>query len=136
MRKGFWIVTLVLVIISAFFMGETAISQSKSKLKAGSSAYHEMEKEYLKSTRKLLREKGYENSGVNLTKTIDEEGNRTYTVKIHNSKINALEKEEKEALLEALEEVPFADEACGFSHEFLVDSSAISRMTGEACLHE
>ncbi len=123
MRKSFWTAAVLLIVITVFFMGETVESQAKSKLKAESSIYHEMEKEYLKNTRTILKEKGYENSGINMTKTIDEEGNRTYTVKIHNSKINALGEAEKESLLECLKSLQFADEECGFYHEFLVVSN-------------
>lgn len=78
MRKSFLGTVFLLVIISMFFMGGTVESQAKTKLKAESQAYHQMEKEYLKRTREVLKEKGFANSGVNLTKIIDESGKRTY----------------------------------------------------------
>ena len=123
MRKSFLGTVFLLVIISIFFMGGTVESQAKTKLKAESQAYRQMEKEYLKRTREVLKEKGFADSGVNLTKIIDESGKRTYTVKIHNSKINALEEEEKDDLLESLENVKFADEESSIYHEFLVVSN-------------
>ncbi len=122
MRKGFWGLTFLLILLTVFFFGETVESKEKSKLQAESKVYHEMEKEYLKSTRELLEKYGYKNSGVNMTKIIDEKGKRTYTVKIHNSKINALKETEKNELMESLQTIRFADEDCDFYHEFLVVS--------------
>lgn len=123
MRKNFWETALLLVIIAAFLMGGTLEIQAETKRKAESQAYHEMEKDYLRHTREVLKEKGFADSGVNLTKIIDESGKRTYTVKIHNSKINALEEEEKDNLLKSLKNVKFADEESIICHEFLVVSN-------------
>jgi len=118
MEKRVLAVLCLFVCVAGAFMGKTVVSEAGSKQQAERELYHEMEMEYLKETMEILSESGYSYSGVNLTKVIDEEGRRTYTVRIHNRKIDALNDEKKEELLNELRSVYFADEQCEFHHEF------------------
>ncbi len=120
MKKSFLAVLILLMCITGVFIKGTVVSQAKSKIQEENKIYHEMEKTYIKEVKAVLEEAGFENSGVNLTKVIDENGGRAYTLLIHNSRINKLESEEKEALLLKLEGICFGDETCVIYHEFLV----------------
>ena len=64
--------------------------------------YREIEAEYVKEVRFFLNEEGYSNSGVTMTKVIDEEENRSYTMTIHHRGIGNLQQEEQEQLQEEL----------------------------------
>lgn len=108
-----------LMCVIGFFTAKTMVIMAESGQQAEKEFYHEMEMEYLNKTREILSESGYSNSGVNMTKIIDEDGSRTYSVKIHNRRINALEDTEKEELLNALRNINFADGQSEFHHEFI-----------------
>ena len=120
MKKGFWTAVIVLLCVTGFLIKGTVVSQAKSRIQQEKEVFHELEKEYIRKTRAVLKENGYENSGVNLTKVIDKDGNRTYRVVVHNSRINRLSNSEKDELELLLKSVEFADENCNFYHEFLV----------------
>lgn len=120
MKKSFWVAAVFLVCVIGVFVKGTVVSQAKSKIKQENETYHELEREYIKETRQTLKKAGFANSGVNLTKVIDGEGNRVYTMVVHNSKINNLDETGKSALLEQLKGIEFGDDNCQFYHEFLV----------------
>ncbi len=113
------VVMIGLLCVIIFCTKGTLQSRAEGKEEAQRQQYHEMEKRYLEATREVLEAEGIKNSGVNLTKTIDGEGNRVYTMTIHNSKINRMDEEEKASLLVALQTVKFEDETCEIFHEFL-----------------
>ena len=94
MKRVFGIALILLVCMTGVFVKGTMVSQAKSRIQQENEAYHEMEKEYIRKIREVLGREGFENSGVNLTKIIDEEGKRTYTMAVHNSKINRLTENE------------------------------------------
>lgn len=119
-KKGFLTVVIVLLCVTGFLIKGTIVSQAKSRIQQENEAYHEMEKDYIRKTREVLKENGFENSGVNLTKVIDAEGKRTYTMAVHNSKINRLSDSEKKELEILLKNIEFADKNCDICHEFLI----------------
>ena len=98
----------------------TVKSQSSQQISISDQAYKELEKEYVDHVRQLLTEKGYDNSGVTLTKEYREDGTRNYDVLIHHKRITALPAEEQELLKEELSKVPFPVPGCDFGHQFLV----------------
>lgn len=118
MRNRFLTLLFLLICVPGFFTVKTIELRAQSRQQAERKLYHEMETEYLKGTKEILSEAGYKNSGVNMTKIIDEEGRRTYTVRIHNRRIDALKDAEKEELMNELRSVCFADGQCEFKHEF------------------
>lgn len=118
MKSRFLTILFLLLCVIGFFTAKTIVIEAESKQHKERELYHEMEMEYLKETREILNDAGYANSGVNLTKIIDEEGRRTYTVRIHNRRIDALKDTEKEELMNKLKSVCFADGQCEFQHEF------------------
>lgn len=116
----FIVTTVLLVAISAFCITGTVISQSNIGEQEKENYYREQEKELLCRTKQQLKDLGYTNSGVTLTRVVDAEGNREYTFTIHHGKIDKMSMEEREELAETLSgDISLADN-CSFYHEFLM----------------
>lgn len=96
---------LVLVGITAFCISGTVHSREKMEYREREKYYRELEAEYVKEIRFFLNEEGYSNSGVTMTKVIDEEENRSYTVAIHHRGIGNLQQEEQEQLQKELSQI-------------------------------
>ena len=124
MEKKFWAAVCLLICVTGLFTGKTLVSEAGSGQRTERELYRQMEKDYLRETGFVLEEAGFANSGMNLTKIVDGEGKRTYFMKIHNGRINALSGEEKEKLMIRLKSVSFADGQCEFYHEFFSTDSA------------
>ena len=94
---------LALIGITAFCISGTVHSSEKVERREREKYYREIEAEYVKEVRFFLNEEGYSNSGVTMTKVIDdEEENRSYTMTIHHRGIGNLQQEEQEQLQEEL----------------------------------
>ncbi len=96
---------LVLIGITAFCISGTVHSREKVERREREQYYREIEAEYVKNIRFFLSEEGYSNSGVTMTKVIDEGENRSYTVMIHHRRIGNLQQEEQEQLQEELSRI-------------------------------
>ncbi len=88
-------------------------AESESE-KAGAEMFRVLEREYKVELREYLEENGYRNAGVTMTHTTDGEGYREYTVAVHHDRFGRLTPEEREALLETMEDMGFGEEGCGF----------------------
>ena len=113
------IISIFLILIIAFCISGTVLSQSSHESNIEENYYREMENIYVQEIRDLLRDRGYENSGITMTHVIDENGMRTYTVTIHHGRIDRLSETEREELLAQCSEITFPDDGCGFRYEFL-----------------
>lgn len=111
----FWAVTIILVIVTAFCCAGTVMSRTDFTAQELEHYYQELERQLVKDVREYLRQQGYSNSGVMLTRVVDADGSREYTLNIHHSRIAALSEEERERLTEKLQEIMFADQDCVFS---------------------
>jgi len=111
--------SIVLVLVIAFCITETVVSQSNEARCIEEKYYDEMEDAYLTELKQLLTEEGYRNSGVTMTRVIDEAGVRSYTVSIHHKLICKMSSGEQEQLAKMLGTVTFADTSCAFCHKFL-----------------
>ena len=111
--------SVILVLVIAFCISGTVVSQSGHSREVEEKYYDELEAEYLAELKLFLEEEGYRNSGVTMTRVIDECGDRSYTVTIHHKLINRLSLPEKEQLAKLCGEIVFADAGCVFSHNFL-----------------
>ena len=69
---------LVLIGITVFCISGTVHSSEKVERRERENYYREIEAEYVKEVRFFLNEEGYSNSGITMTKVIDEEENRSY----------------------------------------------------------
>jgi len=104
----FIMITILFVLISAFFVVGTVQSQSAGKLSVNEEYYLELEREYVREIREYLGAKGFENSGVTLTRVVDEYGNRIYDITLHHRYLNQLDLDEREDLFREIEEMAFS----------------------------
>lgn len=118
---GLVAVTILLVLIAAFFCVETVMSRTDIDARELEEYYLAKEQELTREIRELLEEKGFENSGVMVTRVVEVDGSRRYTVTVHHGSIDDMCDEEREKLLEELEEINFSDDRCSFVHQFLLD---------------
>lgn len=101
-RISFAITTLTLVLVTMFCTAGTVIGQGKDDVSVDEKYYREMERDYVKQVRSYLNDNGYENSGVALTKVLEADGSREYTLSVHHKRIERLEWAEQESLRETL----------------------------------
>ena len=118
---GFVAVTVLLVLIAALFVGETVMSRTGIAARDMEEFYLAKEKKLTEEVRELLALKGFENSGVMVTRVVEADGNRLYTVTVHHAGIDYMDDEDRELLLSQLEALSFDDEKCSFSHRFLLN---------------
>lgn len=109
-----------LSMIIIFMTTMTVRSQSNIEVAEMERYYRDLETEMVREVRGLLNDKGYDNSGVSLTRVVEEDGSREYTLTVHHRKITQLSDEDKEALKLQLQECNFKAENCSFNQEFLV----------------
>ena len=110
----FWAVTIILVIVTAFCCAGTVMSRTDFSAQELEHYEREREQKLVEDVREYLRQQGYGNSGVMLTRVMDADGSREYTLSIHHSRITALDQEERERLAEELQELAFTDQSCSF----------------------
>lgn len=113
------IISVILVLVAAFCICGTVLSQSDSRQLIDEKYYRTMEQAYLQEVRTFLEEEGYRNSGVIMTKVIEADGSRSYTVTIHHGRIDRLPEAEKQSLLADCASIAFPVEECTFSHTLL-----------------
>lgn len=110
----FWAVTIILVMVTAFCCAGTVMSRTDFSAQELEHYDRERERQLVEDVRGYLRQQGYGNSGVMLTRVVDADGSREYTLSIHHSRITALGEEEREQLAEELQEIAFTDQNCVF----------------------
>lgn len=113
------IVSVCLILITAFCISGTVMSREKRADGADSEYYRELGSIYVEEMREFLKEQGYADSGVTVISVEDESGARSYMVTIHHGRIDRLTQEEKEELLKECRTVAFPDGACSVFHKFL-----------------
>lgn len=113
------LLTVMMVVIIAFCITETVISQSNEARYMEEKYYDDLEADYLAELKLILTSEGYRNSGVTMTRVTEADGMRSYTVNIHHKLIDKLSSDEQEQLEEMLGEIPFPDTSCSFCHKFL-----------------
>ena len=74
----------MLVLISAFFITKTVQGQADDDAVVSEKYYQALEQEYVSEIRAYLNEQGFLNSGVTLTRVVDEQGSRDYQVILHH----------------------------------------------------
>lgn len=117
----FMAVTIILVLATAYFCVETVKCRSNVELAESEAYYQEKEELLVKETRAFLNEEGFRNSGVMLTKVIEADGSRQYTLTVHHGEIDKMTEEEREILLGKMEHLVFSGEHLSFFHEFLLN---------------
>lgn len=122
MIKGIHFIGAVmgLSMIIIFMTTMTVRSQSDIEVVELEHYYRELETEMVREVRGVLNDNGYDNSGVSLTRVVNEDGSREYTLTVHHKKITQLNDEGREELKLELQECNFNAENCSFNQEFLV----------------
>lgn len=121
-RMELAVLTILLIMATVFLSVMTAKSRSEGLSSAEAEAYYRpMEQNLIKETGEYLSSRGMKYSGITLTRVIDAEGAREYTMTIHHRVIDAMTGEEREMLRIELGKLVFEDEHCTFSHEFLLN---------------
>lgn len=117
---GFWAVTMALVLVAAFCCTGTAMSRSNLGVREQEEYYRERERQLVSEAREFLRTEGFENSGIMLTRVVEADGSRRYTMTVHHAGIDRMCEEERRELMGKLEAFTFEDTACTFLHNFLL----------------
>ncbi len=117
---AFLVATICLVAVIAFCITGTVVSQSNVNVQELENYYREQERQLLAETKGYLTELGYRNSGVTLTRVVDEDGAREYTFTIHHGKIDRMEEAERKELAGELSKIAVMEGDCKFYHEFLM----------------
>lgn len=112
---GFWAVTIILIMVTAFCCAGTVMCRTNFSERELESCYRERERQLVEAASEYLGERGYENSGVMLTRVVDADGRREYTLSVHHSRILHLSEVEREQLVEELQKTTFTDPDCVFS---------------------
>jgi len=117
---AFTVATIILILISTFFISATVVSQCRENVSERELYYQELEQDYVKEIRSYLHTQGYENSGVTLTRTVDEQGNREYKVALHHKYLEKLPLNERENIFRVIEDMAFEEEGCIFFVNLLI----------------
>lgn len=119
-RAGFAALTVFLVAVSAFCITGTVRSQSRLEEREIEAYYREQEIEMVREIRAYLNQAGFRDSGVSLTRVVEEDGSHRYTLTVHHDRIDGMDGEARESLKEELSAFDFRAENCSFCHEFLI----------------
>ena len=115
-----WILTtIVLILVTAFSIAGTVISKNDFKAGELEQYYLQKEKQLTEDVRDFLNQKGYRNSGVTVTRVVEANGNREYTVTVHHGDIDRMTEGERTLLAGEMGNLTFEDEHCTFSMNFL-----------------
>lgn len=113
------VASIFLILVIFFCSAETVMSRDRNGGRRSRQYYAAMEEELRSNISRMLDEKGFIDSGINIRWISYEDGTRIYTVIIHHGRINALDDIDKDELLHELAELEFADGSCSFRYEFL-----------------
>lgn len=118
---GFVAVTVLLVLFAALLFGEIVLSGTDVDARELEEYYQEREQELSREIGEFLRKEGLENGGVTVTRVVEENDSRLYTITVHHGRIDCMDAAERDELLDRLQELNFADDRCSFTHKFLLD---------------
>lgn len=115
-NRGFWLATVLLIMVSVFSFGGTVMSRTDFDAAEMEGYYREQEKNLERQVRAYFEEKGFENSGIMLTRVVDTDGSREYTIRVHHRELSGMSKEECGRLEEELQKLNFQDENSSFCY--------------------
>lgn len=109
---GFVAVTILLVLLTALCFAGTAASRTTVDSAELEGYYRQQEDRLVSRARSFLEEQGYAYSGVMLTRVVEPDGSREYTLTVHHGEIDRMSEPERDALAERLAGLTFQDETC------------------------
>ena len=115
-NRGFWLVTVLLILVSALSFAGTVMSRTDFDAAEMEGYYREQEKNLERQVRAYIEEQGFENSGIMLTRVIDVDGSREYTIRVHHRELSGMSEEECGRLEEELQKLNFQDENSSFCY--------------------
>ncbi len=115
----FCLITLAVVLAASLAAVFTVYGSGRAEA-AQEARYRSMEQGLLRDVRAFLEEAGCRDGGVTLTRVVDGQGNRAYTVTVHHRRIDRMEQGEREELLQQLEGFSFPAANCTFTYHFLL----------------
>lgn len=117
-RIGFGAVTIFLIFVTAFCCAGTVLSRAELSQREMENYYREKERQMVSEARAFLNAGGFVNSGIMLTHTVETDGSRMYTMTVHHGEIDKMSEEDRQRLLEELENFAFESSNCSFFHKF------------------
>lgn len=99
---GRMIIGLFIIMALALCIGVTASARGKALREERQKAYLEKKAVVVRTVREYLSERGYQNSGVTLTRREYGEDEEEYQLMIHHSRLEHLSDSEREELEDAL----------------------------------
>lgn len=106
------ILTILLIAGAFIIFSITVKGLERNDSEALNEYFRVLEDEYVSSARAYLNEEGYVNSGVMLNHTTDENGMRTYTLSVHNSRFEYASEDKMNEIKATLESLSFTDPGC------------------------
>ncbi|MBP5554265.1 MAG: hypothetical protein J6X94_05265 [Lachnospiraceae bacterium] len=106
------ILTILLIAGAFIVFSITVKGLERNDSEALNEYFKVLEDEYVSSARAYLNEEGYVNSGVMLNHTTDENGMRTYTLSVHNSRFEYASEDKMNEIKATLESLSFTDPGC------------------------
>lgn len=106
---GFTAATVMLVLVAALSFAGTVMCMGKPDYAELEAYYLEKEAQLVKDTRAYLNGHGFDNGGVMLTRVVDADGSRTYTVTIHHKRIGRMDETGQERLMRDLAALVFEE---------------------------
>lgn len=112
--------TILLVTVAAISFAGTVMARMSAGGAEPESYYREKEQQLVRDTRQELERQGFVNSGVMLTRVVEGDGRRSYTVTIHHGEIDRMEEAEREILARELAAFAFEEDGSSFQYRFLI----------------
>lgn len=106
---GFMAATVMLVLVAALSFAGTLMCRTRPDYAELEEYYLEREAQLVKDTMAYLNGHGFDNGGVMLTRVMDGDGGRTYTVTIHHRRIDRMDETGQEDLARELAALAFEE---------------------------
>ena len=111
--------TILWILVAGICIKVTVFGKDTSAGREPESYYQTLEKETVSQVREYLNSCGFENSGVTLTRVVETDGSREYTLTLHHSRMEKMEEAERIQLEKNLTRLFFEEEGCSFELKYL-----------------
>ena len=102
----------VWIIVAALCITVTVFAREQRNAREMEAYYRSLENDLVNWVRDTLTERGFETSGVMLTRVVDADESRSYTLSIHHNRILKLDEVEEDKLAGELEDLFFKEDHC------------------------
>ena len=112
MNKTILVLLTLLIVIASCIIGTINVRANRKQAMTDAS-YTEFERRYRDDVREYLNGEGFRNAGISLTKVMDTDGKRTYTLEVHHKSFSKLDDDTKAEIINKLAEmadVPYGND--------------------------